>query len=147
MHLFTKLSTLTRQSPLVLLTIAREGPLLRVTVTPKHGGKIEPGGDALEAHEAALVTPLSMLGTAAEFDEGFEAELDRYLGKREDLVATVGDYETEIAEARLNLKGKTAESQKKRGAPVALAAPPAKPALPDQGPAPAGPAASKLAEA
>lgn len=137
--LFTKLSDLTRTSPIVLLTLAREGQLLRLTITPKHGGKVD---DDVEPHEAALVTPLSILGTAAELDEGLEAELDRYLGKRAELVAVVGDYETEIAEAKLNLKGKTTESQKKRGAPVALAAPPVVPALPA---APAGPAAQKLA--
>lgn len=118
--LFQKLSELTKQSPLVTIAIAREGAKLRVTITPKYGESLGEK-EKVEPHEAALVTPLSVLGTAEELDAGLLPELERYCTAHEKLQSAVGDYETEMKVAELGMKAKTAEHQKKRGATPALA--------------------------
>lgn len=125
---FTELTTLLKHSPLVTMSIAREGSKLRVVITPKHPEKLDES-DELDKHEAALITPLAITGTAAELDEGLIAELKRYLGLREALVSEVATYEEELTAAKLEVRAKTGESRGKRGA-GALPAPAAKPSLP-----------------
>lgn len=145
--LFTDLQPLIKHSSLVTISIAREGAKLRVVITPKFPNKIEDDDD-VEKHEAALVTPLSVTGTAAELDAGLIPELKRYLGLREQLTSEVASYEEELTAAKLEVRGKTGESKGKRGA---LPAPAPKPALPAATPEPAAetkplsPAAAALA--
>lgn len=128
---FSDLTTLLKHSPLVTISVAREGSKLRVVITPKHPGKLDEE-DTVAKHEAALVTPLSVTGTATELDEGLITELKRYMGLRDQLVSEVASYEEEITAAKLEVRAKTGESKGKRGA---LPAPPAKPALPAAAPA------------
>lgn len=121
MQLFQKLATLCRTSPLVTLAIVRDGDKLRVIITPKHPKKLDED-DKVEPHEAALLHPLSILGTAEELDAGFIEELDRYLAKREEVVSALSEYEEEMETAKKALSGKVVDSKKKRGA-TALPAP------------------------
>jgi PRTRC genetic system protein E len=113
--MFTELAPLLADRTLLLTLSAASGGIIRVNVIPKSRNETDPA-------EKALVTPLSVTGTAAELDRDFPAQLTGYTQSiletdstlnqiREAHKAAVKELEAENKKA-LDAKRKTNTSSK-----------------------------------
>lgn len=125
--LFKALHTLAGKCPAIIVTVAREGERLRVNVMPKAKESKE-----VDEDEAALFTPVSVVGTPEELETGFADALATYGEARADLAAAIG-------EATANIKAATAAKTPPKPTPKPAVAPAApvenSPAADDAAPA------------
>lgn len=122
--MFRELAPLLRQRAVLLTVTYLEEDQIRVNVLPKQVGTGE---------NTALMTPLSVTGTAAELDEQLPQALVQFVGKHLELKNTI-----ESAKAEMDAAAKLAKEEAKSKTKTNVK----KPDLPPAKPEPAKPAPS-----
>ncbi len=108
--MFKELASLVKKTSLHIM-VSAEGDELRVIVMPK----------AVEGQDAALSTPLSLIGTPAELDEKLPSILAGYVGTRQSLEDSLENVKTIMDEAKKTAQAKATKPAAKGSATKSVA--------------------------